>query len=258
MQTDRKPLALAAATLLLLALVPQTQAFHENFNDAHDAVVAVETAAADALVVIGGPGPAICVASSIHLEPVAGGCGGGGGGGGGNNGGVSPNPGGPGESGGTCGNPPASGIRDDDGERDNYVDMDFSDDTAVKRLAIGSLAGKTTATLYVCGKADACGSNIGAAHRLTANGATAVDYDPCTMWSTATYSWAAFSVPLSALTAGTENSFEIVEIVVDWTDRNAFLAVDSDTDNGRSDVHQSSSYFSGSISGELMWSLTLA
>jgi len=149
-------------------------------------------------------------------------------------------------------------VRDDDGVRDTFLDLDFVDDQAVKRLVLpsGILSGATSATLSVYGQADACGT-VGASQRLVVNGTTEVDFDPCDYFSTATYSWATFPVSISSLTAGTSNTFEIYEIDGDWNDRNAFYGVDSSNDFGRSDIFQSSSYFTGDIGGELMWYLTV-
>ncbi len=149
-------------------------------------------------------------------------------------------------------------VRDDDGSRETYVDMDYTDDQAVKRLVLpsGIMSGATSATLTVLAQADACGT-LGNSQSLLVNGTTAVDFNPCDKFSTAAFTWATFPISTGLLVDGATNSFEILEIAGDWTDRNAFYGVDSSTDFGRSDIFQASCCFTGDIPGELMWYLTV-
>lgn len=148
-------------------------------------------------------------------------------------------------------------LRDDDNELDTWLDLDYVDDYAIKRIIVpaGILAVSPSPTLWVYGQADACGT-AGSAQRLLVNGNAVADFNPCALWATAAFSWASFPVPLTTLNAGT-NTFEIYEIAGDWADRNVLLGVDLDTDHGRSDIYQASSYFTGSIGGELMWYLAV-
>lgn len=149
-------------------------------------------------------------------------------------------------------------VRDDDGTQDTVVDLDYGDDTAIKRLVLpgGITSGATSATLSVYAKADACGIS-GASQTLVVNGTPALHFNPCDVFSEASPSWASFSFSPSLLVDGATNSFQIYESAGDWTDRNAFYGVDSLRDYGRSDIYQFSSYFVGDIAGELMWYLTV-
>lgn len=145
-------------------------------------------------------------------------------------------------------------VRTDDGTRETSSPFNYNDDVAVKRLDVTSaqLSGKTTATLYVYGQSYQCGGS-GNKFNLTANGNWVTDLDPCVAWSSSTYSWKAFNVPISYLTSGT-NSFQLgYNGPQDWTSLDVNLAVDSTTPDN-DDI----SYDYNAVSGKLMWYLVLS
>lgn len=150
-------------------------------------------------------------------------------------------------------------IRRDDTTREASSPFNFNDDTAVKRLPVttGDLSGRTTATLYVFGQADGCaGAPSGNKFRLWAGSNNVAEFNPCNEWSTSSFSWKAFNVPISYISAGTMSfSLEHISGSGDWSSRNVYLAVDSNgTDYGLSDI----SYDSNTVNGELMWYLVLS
>lgn len=143
--------------------------------------------------------------------------------------------------------------RDDDNELDTFAEFDFSDDVATKRLPLtsGQLSGVTTATLFVYGKSFDCSSS-GVRFRVTANNVPVDDLAPCDVWSSSQYQWRQFSVPVSALTSGT-NTFSLSHIGGDSFEEGVQLGVDLDTDFGRSDIAVNNT----SVGGELMWYVVL-
>jgi len=145
-------------------------------------------------------------------------------------------------------------IRDDDDEQDTWYDFDFGDDVAVKRLILPSdaLTGATSAALWMRAQSVECGAS-GNNHRLTANGFTASEHNPCSVWSNVAFEWKSFNIPLAYLTAGATNSFEVYEIAGDWLDRNIHWAIDSDRDFGRTDASANGN----NVNGELMWYLVI-
>lgn len=147
-------------------------------------------------------------------------------------------------------------VRDDDGTMENSVHVDYHDDYATKYLDLpGSiLNGAVAATLHVYGAADGCTTN-GQTQQLTVNYTYTVNFDPCQVFVNGVFSWASISVDWHWLVAGSTNTFHITETAGDWTTLNASYGIDSQHDYGRSDIHQSSTEFTGEIGGELMWYL---
>jgi hypothetical protein len=147
-------------------------------------------------------------------------------------------------------------IRNDDNEKDIELDLDYSDDIAAKRFSIDPSwkTGRSTATLWIYGRAADCSAS-GVKWRLRINNNEIAQVNPCDKWSTSGSSWASFSFPFVwALTTQVNTvDFQLIS-GNDWSTRNVFLAVDTDTNAGTSDMRQNSTW----LSGELMWSIVLA
>lgn len=146
-------------------------------------------------------------------------------------------------------------IRDDDGSRESYADIDYSDDTARKRLVLpsGATTGRTSATLYAYGQAVNCGSG-GIRWEMEANGYVASTFDTCSKWPSTNFGWASFNVPLSYLNSGATNTFYLDHISGDWNDNAVLVGIDTNTSPYNSDIVENSA----SMGGELMWYLQLA
>lgn len=144
-------------------------------------------------------------------------------------------------------------VRDDDGGMNDSMLMYSGFETAIKFLDLptGIMNGATTATLSVYGKAQSCGAG---AHRLVVNNTTVTSFDPCTMWSTAAYSWATISINPGLLRDGQSNDFQINDSGGDVYSGNAYYGIDTDHNYGRSIIGNGGNQ---TWSGELMWYLTV-
>lgn len=155
--------------------------------------------------------------------------------------------------------PPASDlialIKSDDGEMDTTLDMDFTDDSAVKDLsvAVAHLAAlPTKATLQVYGKAYGCGNSV--AMLLTVNFAPVSAFSPCAVFPRAQMGWASFDIPVQLLLTGISNAFEIQKLPQQTFEaNNLLLGVDTDARTAGSFVRENGV----DIEGELMWRLVL-
>jgi hypothetical protein len=141
----------------------------------------------------------------------------------------------------------AAGVyRRDDGTMETSLRMDSSDgkDSAYKSIVIPDhhVTGATGATLRVYAKAAQCGAT-GASQRVWINSHVLADFNPCTVWPSATFGWGSFTVPIAWLREASEyfgyNDIGFSDLGTS-TDRNAYYAVDSDTPGGYDIVQQDS------------------
>lgn len=166
----------------------------------------------------------------------------------------------------------------DDGSWERYVLMADENDKAMKSFEIPPdvRLGAQTAKLRVLAQAVTCGgyANAGASHALVINGQTAANFNPCRWQEASATRWREFNVPVGRLVAG-GNTFEIREISTGQRgNRNLWLMVDADTNEGRTTTWSYDPRNPGSlpesctqhgsggapvecVDGELMWRLAV-
>lgn len=142
-------------------------------------------------------------------------------------------------------------VRDDDGAANDWLDFDYSDDTATKDLLLGAsdVAGATSAQLDVYGYAQECAGAAGT-QTLYVNGVATTTFDPCALFGVSGPVWVAFPVPLALLTTGS-NHFQMLDSGATWIDHGSVFGIDTDNDHGRSVAIRNGV----SHPGELMWDL---
>lgn len=153
-------------------------------------------------------------------------------------------------------------LRNDGGQYwSYYYKLDHTDDKAVSRIWLDSStkANALGAWLDVYARASTCGA-IGNSMELLLNGALVAPFNPCDpgFWGTVDPSWGRFTVPLSMLTGGVLNSFEIRKTTGNWNDRNILLYMDNTAgvDKGRTDAVECIPECSDKP-GELIWVLVV-
>ena len=146
----------------------------------------------------------------------------------------------------------------DDGGAETTLDLDYTDDVAIKRLdgpkvQTVVLPGGTApkAELDVYASAYGCGS--GTTNRLLVNGTPVASFNACSVWpSYWGSSWASFSFSRELINSGV-NSFQIIDVDNSYTS-GIFFGVDQNNFHGRSTMSANGI----SVGGELMWRLDLS
>ncbi|RKX52177.1 MAG: hypothetical protein DRP50_07760 [Thermotoga sp.] len=140
-------------------------------------------------------------------------------------------------------------IRDDDNEMNDNVNVDYSDDYAIKYLYIASnvLDKITSAKLYVYGMGH--NDQIGSTHYLEVNDNSnqRIYFDPILKFG-GTYRWEMFDIDTDWLLPG-QNKFEIRESwrQEGWKSSDLKVGIDTYMDYGRSDIKQNTNYKDGEL-----------